>query len=188
MFKRGGWALWAAIALAVVLIIGLFFYFSLSGPSYDRYYKTLADNGQLVNPTEGKSVEESAAQFNESFVYYLLYNIKAYNLHNVPLSDNKPRLQLYIGEIAYNAVIDSGKMIVAKGKISNEDVVIRTSTIEAVKMMQNKEYVFKSFESGGASIELVASKSTLFGKGYLNLYNQITGKSVSGNVVGIYTS
>ena len=53
---------------------------------------------------------------------------------------------------------------------------------------QNVDYVALSFESGNSQIELLESKSTLFGKGYLSLYQELTGKSVTGNIIKIYAN
>ena len=125
MHKKGGWALWVSIALAVVLFLGLFLYFALSGPDYGRYYKALKDSGQIQDPAEGMSLEEAAAAFDERFVYYLLFSIEAYNLHNPPLSQDKPRILLLVGDKIFNAAIDSGKIIVGGGDITDEDVIMR---------------------------------------------------------------
>lgn len=188
MNKRGGWALVVSIVLVVLLIIGLFLYFSLSGPNYDKLYDEMIKKGEIKDPAEGMSIEEAAVQFNESFVYYLLYRIKAYNLHEPPLSSDKPKIELFAGEQQYNAIIDGGKILVGKGGIDKEDIIIRTSAVEAVKMMKDENYVQKSFDIGESRIELVAEKSKLFAKGYLKLYDNIKGKSVTGNVIRIYIS
>ncbi len=49
-----------------------------------------------MNPAEGLSVEQAIVEFDESFVYYLLFNIKAYNLHNPPLSSAEPRIEFFM--------------------------------------------------------------------------------------------
>lgn len=184
MNKRGRWILWTSIILVFLLIIGLFIYFSLAGPDYTKNYEEM----NISNPTEGKSLEDSVLQFNESFVYYLLYRIKAYNLHNPPLSEDKPKIKILVDEKEYYAVIDSGTILVGKNKVGKEDVIIRTTGIESVKMIKDKNYVKESFEKGISSIELVAEKAKLFAKGYLKLYDEINGGGITGKVVKIYTS
>jgi hypothetical protein len=190
MNKRGKWAIILGIILLVILILLIFFYYALYSPRNEIKYSAQGSNssgGGLVNPVIGISNEQAVSEFNESFVYYLLYSIKAYNLHNPPLSSSKPIIQIYVSNDPYYAIIDKGAINVNKGTSDKKDIIIRTTKEEAVKMLQSKEYVATSFESGTSSIELVESKSLLFGKGYLNLYTQLTGKSVTGNVINIYT-
>jgi len=151
MAKMGWWALWISIAFALVLIVGLFFYFSLSGPNYDNYYKSMTERGILANPAESMSIEDATSAFNESFVYYLLYAMRVYNLHNAPLSSEQPRIQIYVGDRVYYALVDSGNIIVEKGQITNEDVIVRTTAIDAVKMMNDKNYILGSFNNGGSA-------------------------------------
>ncbi len=179
MNKGAKGALWFSLAVMAGLVIILFLYFSLFEPRNDVSY-----TGQVVkNPAAGLSEEQAVAAFDESFIYYLLLNIKAYNLHNPPMSSDKPRIQIEVEDETFNAMIDSGKIIVGKGNIAGEDVLIRTTKLEAVKMMDDKNYVVKSFSEGKSGIELVAGKTLLFSKGYLNLYNQLTGRSITGNII-----
>ncbi len=186
MNKRGSWVLWVSIGILIVLIVGIFLYFALWKPNYDKVYAAKVYSGALFNPVGNLSNEEALLKFDESFVYYLLYEIKAYNLHNPPLSGNKPKIGFFIGEDPYNAVINNGDILVSKGVIDSKDAIITTTKEEAIKMLRDKEYIKTSFSSGTSKIELIASKSILFAKGYLNLYSELTGKGVTGNVVKIY--
>ena len=180
--RRGKWAIWVGVVLIVVLVVALFLYFALKGPNYDDLY-----SGEILpNPAEGLSVEEAVAQFDESFVYYLLVSIKAYNLHDPPLSDNKPKIEFLIDSDVYNAVVDDGEILVERGQIDNEDMTISTTTEEAVLMVQDENYIQESFISERSWAELKAEKSTLFAKGYLGLYTELTGQSITGGVVRIY--
>jgi hypothetical protein len=181
MDKEGRWVLWASAAIVALLIAAIFFYFVMFKPNNDGIY-----SGGVENPASGMSDVEAAAAFNESFVFYLLYSIKAYNLHNPPLSSSAPRIEVDVGGDVFNAVVNDGAIKVARGQINGEDAVIRTSKQEAVKMIRDKNYVVQSFRDGLSSIELAADKTTLFAKGYLNLYTEVTGKSVTGNIIRIY--
>lgn len=185
--KKGTWIAWVSVVLIVLLVIGIFFYFVLYSPRFDSYYKEKTNSGELVNPTSGLSTEESISQFDEGFVYFLLYTIKAYNLHNSPLSSSTPKMEIRVGDVVFNAEIVKGRIYVGEGHLEKRDIIIFTSKEEAVKMLQDKSYVEQSFVDGKSSIEKVESQSVLFGKGYLNLYNEVTGKSLTGNVVRIYT-
>lgn len=182
MNKRGKWIIWASIIVLVLFVIALFFYYALAKP------RNNFNSGEvLVNPAINLSLEEIEQQFDEKFVYYLLYYAEAYNLHNPPLSRDTPKIELKIGEDVYSAVVDDGNMLVAKTGIDERDIILITAKSEAAKMIKYPEYIKDSFSSGKSSVELVANKATLFSKGYLNLYTKLTGKSITGNVVRMYT-
>lgn len=128
----------------------------------------------LKNPTEGLTDDEAVAKFDENFVYYILVSIGARDLHNPPFSSDTPKINFYVGEDVYNAEVDDGRIEVAKGEVSEADITIRTSKLEAVKMTRNRNYVVESFSNGGSEIELVASKTKLASKGYLGMYEKFS--------------
>ena len=190
MEKRGSWKIIffiIGIVLVLILIVGMFFYFALAGPDYTVDYENQVTLGQIKNPAAGLTKEQAEARFDESFVFYLLVNIKAYNLHNPPLSSDTPKMEIKVGEDIYNAEVVSGKISVKSGELNNKDVVIVTSKEEALKMMNDSSYVQQSFEQSLSSIELVADETTLFSKGYLTIYNELTGKGVTGSVIKLYS-
>jgi|SRR3989344_1589507 len=182
MNKRGRLTLVVSIVALIVLVILLFLYFALLKPA------NVKSSGItfIENPAQGLTTEEAIASFNESFVFYVLYSIKAYELHNPPLSNNDPEIEFRVDDDVYNAIIQNGIIKVAKRAIENPDAIIITTKMEGVKMVQNKDYIQESFASGKSGIDLKASKTTLFGKGYLNLYTELTGKSITGNIIRIY--
>lgn len=174
------------IVLIILLLIGAFLYFALVGVDYSARYREYDKSGKLINPVLKLSTEEAVKEFNEDFVYYLLYQIQFYNLRSNALTGDKPRVSIYADEDIYSAEIDKGKIIVNKNKIDNPDVIIHTTKVEGVLMLQDSKYVVESFNSGKSKIELVADKASLFSKGYLKIYSKLTGKSVTGNIVRIY--
>lgn len=184
MEKGRRWVLVLSVAILLVLVGILFFYFALFKPSYSKESSGVV----LQNPAANLSLEEAEQKFDGSFVAYVLYSIKAYDLHNPPLSNEDPKIEFMVDSDVYSAVVQNGVIKVEKKSIDNPDAIIKTSKEEAVKMVQSKNYVQESFANGKSEIELKAGKATLFGKGYLNLYNELTGNSVTGDVIRIYTS
>lgn len=184
--KKGSWVVYVSIALIVLLVTVLFFYFALYNPNYDSFYDNQIMGGELVNPVSGLSYAEAVEQFDENFVYYLLYSVKAYNLHKAPLSSDSPKIEVYAGDVVYNAEIVSGKIYVSQGEIAKKDIIIYTTKEEAVKMLQDSSYIQSSFSEGKSSAEKIEGQSILFGKGYLSLYTELTGKGITGNVARIY--
>ncbi len=127
------------------------------------------------NPVAYLSDEEAVVAFNISFVLYLLQSIGASELHTAPLNSDLPRIEVIVDNEAFGAEVENKRLRIWKGGAENEDIIIRTTKVEAVKMLRDRGYVFTSFQNGDSGIELVAGKTTLFGKGYLNLYNKLTG-------------
>ncbi len=175
------------IILIVVFLIIAFLYFALVGVDHSARYKEYSEAGKLINPVLKLSTEEAVKEFNENFVYYMLYQIEFYNLRSNALTGDKPRILIYADEDIYSAEIYKGEIIVNKNKIENTDVIIHTSKIEGVLMLQDSKYVVESFNSGKSRIELVADKASLFSKGYLKIYSKLTGKGVTGNIIRIYS-
>jgi len=182
------------VGLVIVLVIifsvvlGVLLFVLFSGGDYEDVYEERIASGEIVNPVEGLTDEEAVLKFDESFVYYLLVNIKAYNLREPVFSSDTPKMEIYVGEDVFNAEILEGEIDVGKGGVGEEDVIIRTSKEEAVKMIRDKDYIEESFEAGKSSIELVAEETTLFSKGYLKIYTELTGKSLTGDAIKTFFS
>ena len=175
------------IVLVVVLLVAGFLYFALVGFDYSSKYNGYGSSGALVNPVSQLSTEEAVAKFNGDFIYYMLFQLEFYNLRSNILTGDKPRVLIYAGDDFYSAEINKGVINVDKKLIDNPDVIIRTTKLEGVLMLQDSNYIVKSFNSGKSSIELVAGKASLFAKGYLKIYSKLTGESVSGNIIKIYS-
>ncbi|MBX4196271.1 hypothetical protein KW805_01660 [Candidatus Pacearchaeota archaeon] len=184
MEKRGKLALALSVLLNLVLVGTLFFYFALYTPP-EAYVQPPES---IANPIEGLTVDQAIGQLNESFIYYFLYSVKAYELHNPPLSNDTPKLQFVIGAAHYYSVIENGNIRVEKGDIVGKDIKVITSPREAVLMLKNRNHIQESFQSGDSTFELLADKTTLFSKGYLKLYQELTGKTLTGSVVRISSS
>lgn len=188
MNKRGSKRyLIIGIVLVVVLLVAGFLYFALVGFDYSPKYNGYTSSGALVNPVAKLSTEEAVAKFNGDFIYYILYKLEFYNLRSNILTGDKPRILIYADDDFYSAEINKGNIIVDKKLIDNPDVIIRTTKLEGVLMLQDSNYIVKSFNSGKSSIELVAGKAELFSKGYLKIYSKLTGESVTGNIIKIYS-
>ncbi len=174
-----GFVIGLVITLVIIAsaVLGILLFVLFTGGDYEEVYAERIASGEIVNPVEGLTDEEAVLRFDEGFVYYLLVNIKAYNLHEPMFSSDTPKMEIDVGGDIFNAEILEGEIGVASGGIGGEDVIIRTSKEEAVKMIRDKDYVKESFETGGSSIELIAEETTLFLKGYLKIYDELTGES-----------
>lgn len=151
---------------AIVLILGIGGYF--------LFFRTQASaTGNVIqNPVDKLSDAQAVQQFDAHFVAYLLDSIGVGNLHNAPFSSDTPKINMKIGDVFYAAEIQNGAMSIGTGSLQNPDIIIVTTKEEAVKMIRDKNYVKQSFIDGKSRIDVVASKTTLFSKGYLSIYNQ----------------
>lgn len=149
--KRGSaWIPVLIVLVIVILAVGIFSFLFFSGFGIGESEFT----GQIKNPTSGKSLEESVIEFDESFVEYLLYSIGAGKLRKIPLTGEKPKIEFYIGDEIYTAVVTKGVVSVSKSAIEDSDFIIRTTTEEAVKMIQDSNYIGESFSSGKVVLSL----------------------------------
>ena len=144
MNKSGRWPIWLAGILIAILLIGIFLYFALFNPRNNGYYSNLEAEGKLVNPVAALSNDEAVNQFDDTFVYYLLVSIKAYNLHNPPLSSSTPKMNIYVDDLTYNAEIVNGEIKIYIGETNNQDINIRTTKEEAVKMLRSSCLLYTS--------------------------------------------
>lgn len=181
--KRGKWMLISFLVIIIIFLILIILYLFFFHKNYDSLYNERITNNQLVNPLGNYSEEEAINLFNEDFVYYILYIIKAYNLHNPLLSSDTPKLEFIIDDLIFNAEIVKGEIMVDSGSIDKKDIQIRTTKKEAINMLKDEAYVSVSFEEGKSAIELVSGKAILFEKGYLSLYTELTGKSITGDLI-----
>ena len=180
MKKR--WKIFVIILLSLVVLFliigGVFVYLIFNESGRD---KNGGGSGSvpLINPVQGLSDEEAVAKFNEGFVLYILQSIKAYNLHNPPFSSDTPKIEFVMENEIYNTEVINKNIKVRKGSMSNEDIRITTTKQEGVKMLRNRSYIEASFNNGNSGFEMVAGKVKLFSKGYLDLYEELTGKSAN---------
>ncbi|MEK6844414.1 MAG: hypothetical protein AABX83_03225 [Nanoarchaeota archaeon] len=164
------------VAILIVFILGILVYFFINERNSESNFNSNSGSNEgkkMLNPAEGLTLEEAVAKFDENFVYYLLYNIGASDLHSPPFSSAVPQIKFYINDDIYNAEIIDGQIKVNEGEIEGEDIIIRTTTEEAVKMVVDQNYVANSFSNGLSSIELVAGKLELASKGYLKIYDRL---------------
>ncbi len=157
--------------IAAIILIGMNFE-SITGMSIQQSSENTNLN-EIKKLIESSTDEQIAEQFDERFVVYLLRNINAQELHNLPLTSNYPRLELIFGDKVFNANVIDGKIYVDNGEIENEDVVIFTNMEEAIKMVRDSRYVAESFKQGRSGLKPVANKPELLGKGYLELYSSL---------------
>lgn len=119
---------------------------------------------KLANQSE----ENLSIIIKESITYALIY-LKAYNLHNPPLSSDTPRMQFLIDDDYYNSEIIEGEIYTRDGQAAMPDITITTSQEEILKMTASSGYIQKSILSGTSELTTNTDIATLYFKGYLEL-------------------
>ena len=145
-------------------------------------------NGSISNPlvndsiiyNETKVIEEGIVNFNEDYINYLLVAIGVGNLHSA-VGFGNPVIEFSIDSDSWGSEMAEGILNTQGGTIEEEDLRIFISKEEAVKALISsdaKQFMKDSVNNGGTRIEMVAGKPTLFAKGYLAMYKEITGKEL----------
>lgn len=169
------------------IVAGMFVFYATYTPSYEKNNITnpfsnniSINNSEIIIPPQEIIIEER-------HITYLLNEMGAYKLKSY--LGETPKIETDVDNEKFNSEIIDGKIITKKGAIDNEDLAITTSKEELIMMaVSSKEYIQGSVSSGLTGIEMKAGYSTLFAKGYLNLYTEITGKSLTGSAIKIFSS
>lgn len=170
-----------SISLIIVLIIIAFLYYALAKPNYEKPTIDINKTQIAINP--------ESVVIEPNHISYILAELDFYQLRNPPLSSDTPKINIKLDETWFNSQVEQGKIHTKQGSIENPDIIIYTSSdelIEAMKSDEIKEYMKTSVSSGKTQLELKASYSTLFSKGYLSLYQELTGKTLTGSVIRIF--
>ena len=95
------------VAILIVFILGILVYFFINERNSESNFNSNSGSNEgkkMLNPAEGLTLEEAVAKFDENFVYYLLYNIGASDLHSPHFSSAVPQIKFYINAILTNSL------------------------------------------------------------------------------------
>lgn len=175
------------IVLAVVIVIGLvlggmfmFGFFSgekteivLENPLRDIVFANTNEFGQVDKETV---IEQGVMEFDEDYINYILVVLGVGYLHKSPLLEN-PLIEFVLGDEVWGSEIIGGVPNSEKKEIDNEDLRISISKQEAVEALlaeDIEQFMKDSVAEGRTGIEMVAGKTELFSKGYLEMYGELT--------------
>lgn len=181
--KKKLWPFVLGIVFLVLVLAGMFFYFVTASPNKPRA------GTEVQNPIKDLTIEQAILQFNGEYIRYLVFAIGGWKLHNPPLSDETPKIKVIVDNEVFISEIVNGEIKTEKKETDSEDMIIRTTKqeiVNSIKSLDMEDYIKQSVQEGKTTLELRASYTTLFSKGYLNIYQDITGKSFTGSVVRIF--
>jgi len=125
-------------------------------------------------------IEQGVMEFNEDYINYILVALGVGYLHKSPLFQN-PLIEFDLAGEVWNSEIIKGMPNSKEGQIKNEDLRISISKEEAVEaILANniEEFMKQSVANGNTNIEMIAGKTKLFSKGYLEMYKELTGEEI----------
>ena len=164
-------------------VLGFLFYATYT-PSYQK--------NDITNPvrvsTGNNSNQKVNLVVNEQYISYIINEMGGYKLKSYM---GNPKIQVEVDKDKFNSEVTRGKIVTKRGEASEPDLIIRTSKDEVLSCIVAKnpsQYIKNSVANGNTQIELVASYTVLFARGYLNLYKDVTGKTLTGSVIKVFDS
>lgn len=131
------------------------------------------DNNSLYN--ESELINEAMAEFNESYINYILYAIGVEQLHSA-VGFGNPELWVVVDGETWRSEIVNGNPVTMKIGVEEPDIILRIGKEEAVKSLlasDMKIFMKESVKNGRTGIEMIAGNMELAAKGYLGLYNNL---------------
>jgi len=160
----------------ILVILGIVIYFVLNHePNVEKPVISKPDLSGIDTSQSLKDLE-----IKPEYLTYIYNELGAYKLHNPPVSSDTPKIITDVeGELFYSEVIDN-EISTQKGNIDSVDlkfVTTKKAVVDSVNSENVGEVFKETINSGESTFEIVASEKTLLLKGYLDLYEEITGES-----------
>ena len=163
------------IMLLLIAIASLIYLFNNSFRSNDQLIITKNNKRlEMANPIVKVDDKEALSSFNNSYVFFWLYRMKADSLHPSISDQDPPRIEIFIEGINYTASIINEYIVLSEIKKSNPDILIETTKDEIIKMLRKQGYVSESFISKKSNITLYSEIPTLASKGYNQFIAELT--------------
>jgi hypothetical protein len=166
------------ILLILVLLSLIFVYYTTAKPNINT--------SDVPSPFLNQDLDTMVIQ--EQHVTFLLAKMGALDLRSS--GGENPVIEVTVDEDHFTSEVIKGNISTSKGVASNPDLRIITTREEIIKGVRSsdlKSYFRDSFSSGKSKIEKVAGYSKLFSKGYVNLYEDMTGSGFTGSVIRVFS-
>jgi hypothetical protein len=176
---RYGWFLFS-VSMVIAFAAMAFFYFASSTFPYPKPATALVIDDLIKNN----------APLQKDHIGYFLSELGFYKLHTAPSTQDTPKIEVIIDDKIYGAEIIEGKINMQDGSIENRDIRIsmtKDEIINALKSQDIKSYTKTALLQERIKIEQIGSYSQIISKGYISVYNEINGRGITGNVIGIFS-
>jgi len=159
------------VILIIILFLTLtgsavyFFFFSpffISKPAIGKPLITYDENGRPI--------------IKEEHIAFLVNELGGYKLHDDPISNEHPELEVTVDGVKYTTTIVNNHPDVRLGQASNPDagLVISSKTLASLVESNNlEEDIANSYEAGEIQGQVLTDTDTLVLKGYTALYGKL---------------
>ncbi len=135
---------------------------------------------------EWKKLNTNFLKINKSIVgeeqiSFLLYKMSADKLKKQPFTGDEPRIEFSVSNVNYCSKVVDGNIFTKLGDCEKPDIKVSIDGKNMIYLLNSnntKEDIQNFSSEGKIRIEMLASKTTLFSKGYLKLYEEVTGEKI----------
>ncbi len=162
------------IAVLCIFAIGYFYFFQLSPTFVEKPY--------LEKPLFFEEKEEITPEH----LIFLLNEIDAFKLHEIPFTGEKPVIEVVIENEKRFFTVDNHQVIDSTQNSADIKIVTAKKTIISIFNLENsQDAIISALKEGNINIELLEDEKTLALKGYKVIYdilslntNEITGQAI----------
>jgi hypothetical protein len=168
------------VIIAVIIFLGFYTGFFSKNKSNAKTITIENPLKDIVSQnTKGGEVDEQAVikqgvlEFNENYINYLMLALGVGKLHSF-VGFGNPVVEMHLDNEIWSSEIQDNSLRTIKSPNDNKDLRIIISKEEAVKALLSPniaQFMKDSVASGRTQLEMVAGKTELFSKGYLEMYN-----------------
>ncbi|MBU3896560.1 MAG: hypothetical protein KJ697_01340 [Nanoarchaeota archaeon] len=149
------------IVIMTIVIIGLTTYFILFSPFSSK-------------PNIEKPI---GSVVNETHIAWLVNELGSYKLHSNPVTGEEPEMEIVCSK-TYDVMIEKGYPNVVEGSATNPDIRITTQDQFILELLNETDVLQNTYEmqqEGKLAIGMLKPQEDLALKGYITIYNEITG-------------
>ena len=137
-------------------------------------------NGQVYCP---KDIEpgNQTVEIDEEIINQILYGFQAQNLRSSPTGDT-PKMEIILEGDNFNSEVISHEINTEKGIIENEDLIISMTpqvVVDIISSPSVNDAVIQAAKDGLILAKPIASYTTLFSKGYYELYKNFEQEQIA---------
>lgn len=191
------WLVFVLIIIAAIIGLGIYTYTSIISPRAD---KPLIEPVPIPTQTQQlQSVTAKEPVVEEEHIQYLVNELGGYNLHDHPVNNEAAVMEFQVvgsdpnNPRLFTITIKDNYPLVADGAATNPDIRLHATETILLELLQADDFNTKVVElvnDGSMWIEVLADETTLAMKGYLSIYQQLTGDEtqITGNVASEFRS
>ncbi len=164
------------VLIAIIVIIAYPIFFGSKSRGQQEVHQS-----QIGGKSQPVRTRVDVTEIVPQHITSLLNSMKAYELHNPPLSKDTPKIKTIVGERIFSSEVKKKVITTTEGDTEKPDIIIssdKETFLDVINSGNAKAAIEQGVNSGIIQIEMTASKTRLFFKGYLSLYKEITGKEL----------